>query len=77
MHLLICRTTVDSIQINSVGLTKNLLLAINSQSHDMPPLTAFPKSHIVTFKYYLGVIHFLDENYAEVCIRANGRGKLD
>jgi hypothetical protein len=29
-------------------------------------MEAFPKSHIVTFKYYIGVIHFLDENYAEV-----------
>ncbi|KAJ5086002.1 PCI/PINT associated module [Penicillium argentinense] len=52
-------------KINSVGLTKNLIRAINAQSDDLPPLEAFPKSHIVTFKYYLGVIHFLDENYAE------------
>ncbi|OQE24480.1 hypothetical protein PENSTE_c007G03417 [Penicillium steckii] len=51
--------------INSVGLTKNLIRAINAQSDDLPPLEAFPKSHIVTFEYYLGVIHFLDENYAE------------
>lgn len=26
----------------------------------------FPKSHIVTFRYYLGVIHFLDEEYHKV-----------
>ncbi|KAJ5084800.1 PCI/PINT associated module [Penicillium alfredii] len=52
-------------KINSVGLTKNLLRAINASSADLPPLGAFPKSHIVTFKYYVGVIHFLDENYAE------------
>lgn len=57
----------DNIQINSVGLTKNLIRAIKAQSDDLPPLDAFPKSHIVTFEYYLGVIHFLDENYAEVC----------
>ena len=30
----------------------------------MPPLSAFPKSHQVTFKYYCGVIHFLEEDYA-------------
>ncbi|KAJ5964179.1 PCI/PINT associated module [Penicillium vulpinum] len=30
-----------------------------------PPPEAFPKSHIVTFEYYVGVIHFLDENYTE------------
>jgi hypothetical protein len=29
----------------------------------MPPIEAFPKSHIVTFKYYVGVIFFLDESY--------------
>lgn len=29
-------------------------------------MEVFPKSHIVTFKYYVGLIHFLDENYAEV-----------
>jgi hypothetical protein len=33
---------------------------------ELPPLTAFPASHIVTFKYYLGVISFLEEHYAEV-----------
>lgn len=56
----------NSSQINSVGLTKNLLRAINAQSHELPPLEAFPKSHIVTFEYYLGVIHFLDEQYTQV-----------
>lgn len=30
----------------------------------MPPLTAFPKSHRVTFHYYCGVIHFLEEDYS-------------
>lgn len=29
----------------------------------MPPLTAFPKAHRVTFHYYTGVIHFLEEDY--------------
>ncbi|RAH70652.1 protein csn12 [Aspergillus aculeatinus CBS 121060] len=52
-------------KLNTVGLSKNLLRALNAQSADLPELDAFPKSHIVTFKYYVGVIHFLDENYAE------------
>lgn len=30
----------------------------------MPPLSSFPKSHQTTFKYYCGVIHFLEEDYA-------------
>jgi hypothetical protein len=29
----------------------------------MPPLQNFPKAHQVTFKYYRGVIFFLDEDY--------------
>ncbi|KAF7589844.1 COP9 signalosome (CSN) subunit [Aspergillus hancockii] len=52
-------------KINSVGLSKNLLRALNASSGDLPDMEVFPKSHIVTFKYYVGVIHFLDENYAE------------
>lgn len=30
----------------------------------MPPLSSYPKSHQVTFKYYMGVISFLEEDYA-------------
>ncbi|CAG8108528.1 unnamed protein product [Penicillium salamii] len=52
-------------KINSVGLTKNILRAIQASAADLPSPDAFPKSHIVTFKYYVGVIHFLEENYAE------------
>ena len=33
----------------------------------MPDLSVFPKSHIVTFKYYVGVIKFLEEDYTAVC----------
>ena len=32
----------------------------------MPDLESFPNAHQVTFKYYVGVIYFLEENYAEV-----------
>lgn len=31
----------------------------------MPPLSSFPKAHQVTFKYYVGVIHFLEEDYTQ------------
>lgn len=31
----------------------------------MPVLGQFPRSHIVTFKYYVGVISFLEEDYAK------------
>lgn len=32
----------------------------------MPPMESYPKSHIVTFKYYVGVILFLEEDYVKV-----------
>ena len=50
----------------------------------MPPLSAFPKAHQVTFKYYCGVIHFLEEDYItaeeyltsayEMCLAMRGGG---
>jgi COP9 signalosome complex subunit 12 len=49
-----------------VGLSKNVLRALDASSGDLPELDAFPKSHIVAFKYYVGVICFLEENYTEV-----------
>jgi hypothetical protein len=32
----------------------------------MPDFDQIPKSHTVTFNYYVGLIHFLEENYKEV-----------
>ncbi|KAG4301897.1 hypothetical protein PCANB_002153 [Pneumocystis canis] len=48
-------------KINKFSLSKNVLSAI--QVSDMPPLECFPKSHVVTYKYYLGVSAFLNEEY--------------
>lgn len=53
-------------KLNSISLSKNILNAIQAYRGDMPDLAAFPKSHQVTFRYYVGVIYFLEENYAEV-----------
>lgn len=36
----------------------------------MPPLESFPKSQRVTFRYYEGVLFFLEENYVQVCLSA-------
>ncbi|KAL8733001.1 MAG: hypothetical protein Q9166_002399 [cf. Caloplaca sp. 2 TL-2023] len=52
-------------KLNSISLSKNCLRAIQASATDMPPMSAFPKAHIVTFNYYVGVIHFLDEEYAK------------
>jgi hypothetical protein len=51
-------------RLNSINLCKTILKSLEATSRDMPPLEAFPKAHQVTFKYYLGVIHFLEEGYA-------------
>ncbi|KAL9633848.1 MAG: hypothetical protein Q9164_004451 [Protoblastenia rupestris] len=53
-------------KLNSIGLSKNILRAISASKNDMPQLETFPKSHIVTFKYYVGVIQFLEEDYTHV-----------
>jgi COP9 signalosome complex subunit 12 len=52
--------------LNSIGLSKNVLRALGAAGDDIPPLKLFPKSHVVTFKYYRGVIAFLEESYTEV-----------
>lgn len=52
-------------KLNSIGLSKNILRALVASKTDMPELEMFPKAHIVTFKYYAGVIAFLDENYKQ------------
>lgn len=53
-------------KLNSISLSKNVLKAIKAYKGDMPLLEVFPKAHQVTFKYYVGVIQFLEENYVEV-----------
>ncbi|MCJ1271264.1 COP9 signalosome (CSN) subunit [Lobaria immixta] len=50
-------------KLNKIGLSKNIILALQAAQTDMPPMDAFPKSHIVTFEYYVGVMSFLDDNY--------------
>lgn len=59
-------------KLNSISLSKNIINAMKATRGDMPELSQFPKSHQVTFKYYLGVISFLDENYTEVCSIVSG-----
>ncbi|KAI7110734.1 COP9 signalosome complex subunit 12, partial [Hortaea werneckii] len=42
-------------RLNSINLSKNILRSLQAGSAEMPPLTAFPRAHQVTFKYYSGV----------------------
>ncbi|KAL1617354.1 COP9 signalosome (CSN) subunit [Diplodia seriata] len=52
-------------KLNAVSLSKNILRSLHAARGDMPPFSAFPKSHQVTFKYYSGVLSFLDEDYKQ------------
>jgi COP9 signalosome complex subunit 12 len=55
-------------KLNSASLSRTILktLAVYKDKGDMPALEAFPKAQRVTFKYYEGVLFFLEENYLEV-----------
>lgn len=51
-------------KLNSISLSKNILRSLRASSNDMPPFEGYPKAHRVTFQYYCGVIHFLEEDYS-------------
>ncbi|KXT16235.1 hypothetical protein AC579_6933 [Pseudocercospora musae] len=51
-------------KLNQLSLSKNILRSLKATTGDMPPLSAFPKSHQVPFMYYCGVISFVDEDYS-------------
>jgi hypothetical protein len=53
-------------KLNSASLSRTILKTLSAYKGDMPPLSAFPKSQRVTFKFYEGVLFFLEENYIEV-----------
>lgn len=53
-------------KLNSITLSKNVIRALQAYRGDMPTLDAFPMAHRVTFKYYVGLISFLEEAYEEV-----------
>lgn len=56
-------------KLNSASLSRTILTSLTAyeQRGDLPPLEAFPKSQRVTFRYYEGVLYFLEENYDLVC----------
>ncbi|CAO3627352.1 unnamed protein product [Cunninghamella blakesleeana] len=50
-------------QLKQQNLCKNVLRALKAA--DMPPIEKFPKSDRVTFRYFLGRLYFLGEDYAK------------
>ncbi|KAK5128104.1 hypothetical protein LTR08_004196 [Meristemomyces frigidus] len=51
-------------KLTSISLSKNILRSLAAAGTDIPPISQFPKAHQVTFKYYSGVLSFLEEDYA-------------
>ncbi|KAF1955425.1 hypothetical protein CC80DRAFT_526385 [Byssothecium circinans] len=56
-------------KLKTISLSKNLVKSIDAQS-DLPYFDLYPITHRVTYLYYVGVISFLQEDYAkaEVCL---------
>ncbi|KAJ4292557.1 COP9 signalosome (CSN) subunit [Kalmusia sp. IMI 367209] len=51
-------------KLKKVSLSENLVKAIGAQA-DMPPWESYPAAHRCTYKYYVGVISFLQEDYTK------------
>ena len=51
-------------RLNKPSLSANVQKAVGVT--DLPPLEEFPRSHVVTWKYYCGVFAFGKEDYETV-----------
>lgn len=53
------------LQLKNISLSKNVVKSIEAQT-DLPSFNSFPAAHRVTYRYYVGVLAFLQEDYAKV-----------
>ena len=53
-------------RLNKPALCANVQRAVNVT--ELPPISEYPRSHIVTWKYYCGVYAFGKEDYETVSI---------
>ncbi|KAI5123395.1 hypothetical protein M0805_006103 [Coniferiporia weirii] len=49
-------------RVKRIALSRNILRALEANK-DIPPLSSYPRAHQVTFRYYIGVIAFLNEDF--------------
>ncbi|KAF2017735.1 hypothetical protein BU24DRAFT_420785 [Aaosphaeria arxii CBS 175.79] len=56
-------------KLKNVSLSKNVVRSIEAQN-DLPDFKVYPAAHRTTYKYYVGVLAFLQEDYtkAESCL---------
>ncbi|KAJ6520954.1 hypothetical protein B0H19DRAFT_1286647 [Mycena capillaripes] len=50
--------------VKRISLTKNIIKVLENNA-DIPALENYPRSHQVTYRYYIGMISFLNEEYAK------------
>ncbi|EPS98745.1 hypothetical protein FOMPIDRAFT_46713 [Fomitopsis schrenkii] len=51
-------------RVKRISLSKNILRAIDANP-DIPSLSAYPRSHQVTYGYYIGMLSFLNEDFTK------------
>ncbi|KAJ6560181.1 hypothetical protein B0H19DRAFT_1210316 [Mycena capillaripes] len=51
-------------KVKRISLTKNIIKVLENNA-DIPALENYPRSHQVTYRYYIGMISFLNEEYAK------------
>ncbi|KZS97802.1 hypothetical protein SISNIDRAFT_477193 [Sistotremastrum niveocremeum HHB9708] len=51
-------------KVQRTSLSRNVIRALKA-NNDIPPLTEYPRAHQVTYKYYLGMLSFLNEDYEQ------------
>ncbi|KAI9704046.1 MAG: COP9 signalosome (CSN) subunit [Bogoriella megaspora] len=52
-------------KLNSISLSKSLIRSLTASASELPDLSFFPKSHQITYNYYVGVVAFLEEDYSK------------
>jgi hypothetical protein len=51
--------------VKRISLTKNIIKVLENNA-DIPALELYPRAHQVTYRYYLGMLSFLNEEYLKV-----------
>jgi len=60
-----CSLYSSFLQVNRPTLCKNIIRAIGSSSNPQP-FETYPIGHRVTWRYYMGMLAFLEEDYSKV-----------
>ncbi|KAK9474139.1 uncharacterized protein V1510DRAFT_361657 [Dipodascopsis tothii] len=50
-------------RLGTLSLATSLLRVLHTSAAEMPPLDAYPKADQTTFRFYVGVLAFMDEDY--------------